>query len=196
MISFEHKFIFIHAPKTAGNAIQNVLKKYSGDEIINTSFNKDGVMDKFGLNNFAGGKHATLRHYVQNWDDSFGKLEDYTISGCVRNPWDRATSYYFYLGHGAMSCKKFEESTRQLSPQTNYYAYEGKNMLTCPISYENIQNDFYKFCDTVGIEREELPKANVSKKKTKHFSDYYAECPNVDSLIRKKFERDIDMFGY
>ena len=37
MISFKHKFIFIHAPKTAGNAIQNVLQKYSDDEIINTS---------------------------------------------------------------------------------------------------------------------------------------------------------------
>ena len=195
MISLKHKFIFIHAPKTAGNAIQNVLQKYSDDEIINTSF-KNGVMDKFGLNNFAGGKHATIRHYIQNWDNSYGRLEDYTISGCVRNPWDRATSYYFYLGHGDMSCDKFETSTKQLLPQTNYYAYEEKNMLTCGISYENLQADFDRFCDIVKIKREELPKANVSKKKTKHFTEYYNECPDVDLLVRKKFKNDITMFKY
>lgn len=195
MISLKHKFIFIHAPKTAGNAIQNVLQKYSDDEIINTSF-KNGVMDKFGLNNFAGGKHATIRHYIKNWDDSYGRLEDYTISGCVRNPWDRATSYYFYLGHGNMSCDKFKTSTSQLLPQTNYYAYEEKNMLTCGISYENLQADFDRFCDIVQIKREELPKANVSKKKTKHFSDYYNDCPDVDLLVRKKFKNDIIMFKY
>lgn len=195
MISLKHKFIFIHAPKTAGNAIQNVLQKYSDDEIINTSF-KNGVMDKFGLNNFAGGKHATIRHYIQNWDNSYGRLEDYTISGCVRNPWDRATSYYFYLGYGNMSCDKFETSTKQLLPQTNYYAYEEKNMLTCGISYENLQADFDRFCDIVKIKREELPKANVSKKKTKHFTEYYNECPDVDLLVRKKFKNDITMFKY
>ena len=39
-------------PQKTANAIQNVLQKYSDDEIINKSF-KNGVMDKFGLNNFA-----------------------------------------------------------------------------------------------------------------------------------------------
>lgn len=195
MISFKHKFIFIHAPKTAGNAIQNVLQKYSDDEIINTSI-KSGVMDKFGLNNFAGGKHATINHYIQNWNSDYGKLEDYTITGCVRNPWDRATSYYFYLGNGDMNCGNFHKSTRQLSPQTNYYSVGAENKLTCTISYENIQSDFNKFCDKVGIVVEELPKANVSKRKTKHFMEYFNECPDVDLLVREKFERDISMFGY
>ena len=51
-------------------------------------------MDKFGLNNFAGGKHATINHYIQNWNSDYGKLEDYCITGCVRNPWDRLVSQY------------------------------------------------------------------------------------------------------
>tara|TARA_B100002019_G_C21270103_1_gene601729 strand:+ start:63 stop:650 length:588 start_codon:yes stop_codon:yes gene_type:complete len=195
MISFKHKFIFIHAPKTAGNAIQNVLQKYSDDEIINTSF-KNGVMDKFGLNNFAGGKHATIGHYVRNWHDSYGKIEDYTISGCVRNPWDRATSYYFYLGNTELKCDKFQKSVNQLSPQTNYYTIDNVNKLNSAISYENLQTDFDKFCDTVGISKEKLPKANVSKKKTKHFMEYFDECPDVNEFVKSKFENDIKIFGY
>lgn len=195
MISFKHKFIFIHAPKTAGNAIQNVLQKYSDDEIINTSF-KNGVMDKFGLNNFAGGKHATIGHYVRNWNDSYGKLEDYIISGCVRNPWDRATSYYFYLGNTELKCDKFQKSVSQLSPQTNYYTIDDVNKLNCVISYENLQTDFDKFCDAVGISKEKLPKANVSKKKTKHFMKYFDECSDVNELVKTKFKNDIKIYGY
>ena len=56
--------------------------------------------------------------------------------------------------------------------------------------------DFDRFCDIVKIKREELPKANVSKKKTKHFTEYYNECPDVDLLVRKKFKNDITMFKY
>ncbi len=195
MISFKYKFIFIHAPKTAGNSIQNVLQKYSSDEVFNVRY-KDGVLDRFGVQNFAGGKHATMKHYIRNWDKAYGKLEDYTITGCVRNPWDRASSYYFYLGNRNIQCNLFEKSTKQLSPQTDYYCSNKTNMLNCKISYENLQSDFDIFCDTVGIDREELPKANVSSKKTKHFSEYFKDCPLVDSLVRERFANDIKMFNY
>ena len=187
MISLKHKFIFIHAPKTAGNAIQNVLQKYSDDEIINTSF-KNGVMDKFGLNNFAGGKHATIRHYIQNWDNSYGRLEDYTISGCVRNPWDRATSYYFYLEKSDMSCDKFETSTKQLLPQTNYYAYEEKNMLYVWDKFENLQADFDRFCDIVKIKEKTVTKSKMFKKNLQSIllNTIMSAKHDVDLLVRKE----------
>ena len=102
---------------------------------------------------------------MRNWHDSYGKIEDYTISGCVRNPWDRATSYYFYLGNTELKCDKFQKSVNQLSPQTNYYTIDNVNKLNSAISYENLQTDFDKFCDTSGISKEKLPKANVSKRK-------------------------------
>ena len=133
---------------------------------------------------------------MRNWHDSYGKIEDYTISGCVRNPWDRATSYYFYLGNTELKCDKFQKSVNQLSPQTNYYTIDNVNKLNSAISYENLQTDFDKFCDTVGISKEKLPKANVSKKKTKHFMEYFEECPDVNELVKSKFENDIKIFGY
>ena len=34
MISHKHKFIFVHAQKTAGNSIQNHLQNYSEDKIV------------------------------------------------------------------------------------------------------------------------------------------------------------------
>jgi hypothetical protein len=195
MISFKYKFIFIHAPKTAGNSIQYVLQKYSSDEVVNVRY-KDGVLDKFGVQNFAGGKHATINHYIKNWNTEYGRLEDYTVSGCVRNPWDRATSYYFYLGNCNFNCDTFAKTSGQLSSQTSYYCANENNMLTCPISYENLQTDFNKFCDIVGIPREELPKANVSKRKTKHYTEYYQKCKNANDVIVNRFSKDITNFGY
>lgn len=195
MISFDYKFIFIHAPKTAGNSIQSVLKKYSSDEVFNTRY-KNGVLDKFGVQNFAGGKHATLNHYIRNWNNDYGKIEDYIITGCVRNPWDRATSYYFYLGNRNFNCDSFRKSTKQLLPQSHYYCCDQKNLLNCKINYENLQSDFDNFCNIVGIKKEKLPKANVSQKKTKHFKEYFKECPSADSLVRERFQNDIKFFGY
>ena len=195
MISFKYKFIFIHAPKTAGNSIQNVLQKYSDDEIFNKRF-KGGVLDRFGLNNFAGGKHATMSHYVRNWDDSYGKLDDYIITGCVRNPYDRAVSYYFYLGNSTFECNNFRRTSSQLSPQTHYYCYNQKNMLDFSISYENIQNDFDNFCKKIGVKCESLPKANVSRRKTKPYKEYIDSCSEATEIVNNKFGGDISTFGY
>ena len=195
MISFKYKFIFIHAPKTAGNSIQNVLQKYSDDVIFNKRY-KGGVMDRFGLNNFAGGKHATMSHYIRNWDESYGKIEDYLITGCVRNPYDRAVSYYFYLGNSTFECNNFEKTSSQLSPQTHYYCYNNENMLNYSISYEDIQKDFDNFCIKIGIKPEQLPKANVSRRKTKHFSEYIESCDRAKDIVTDNFSGDLVLFGY
>ena len=55
MISHKHKFIFVHAPKTAGNSIQNLLQSYSEDIIViskkQARHNAEGKshLDRFGL---------------------------------------------------------------------------------------------------------------------------------------------------
>ena len=196
MISFKHKFIFIHAPKTAGNSIQNVLLKYSDDEVVNARYNGD-VLDRFGVQNFAGGKHATMSHYIRHWDQSkYGKFEDYVKVGCVRNPWDRATSYHFWVGYTNFDYTKFSHSTSRLSPMCNYYCYNGKKMIDFEIRYESLQDDFDNFCKYINVKKEKLPFANVSAKKTKNYDEYYEECERCLDLVSEKYKEDIGVFGY
>src|SRR5262245_20224214 len=94
MISLRHRFLYVHIPKTADNAVQNVLRHYSEDKLVCLSPHQDGV-ERFEVRNdrYAIQKHSTLSDYER-------ELGGGTLAGlfkfcCIRNPWERAVSYYF-----------------------------------------------------------------------------------------------------
>lgn len=127
MISLQKKFIFIHAPKTAGNSIQRVLEPYSEDKIIKNHRLHDGV-ERFELHSpyAPSGKHATLREYRARIDpDLYSGLFKFC---CARNPWDRAISYYFHFNgpgrgfvDGPVSTHASAEAKRTGNPTFAYW---------------------------------------------------------------------------
>jgi len=95
VISLQTQFLFVHIPKTAGNAIQSVLSKYSEDIITKSFSHQDGIerfnviSPKYKLN-----KHATIliyRHEIE--PQVYKKLFKFCV---VRNPWDRVISNYIF----------------------------------------------------------------------------------------------------
>ncbi len=60
--------------------------------------------------------------------------------------------------------------------------------------FENIDGDFKKVCEMIGIEKiSKLPHVNSSPRQG-HYSFYY-DAESAD-WVRKRFARDIDFFGY
>ena len=93
MISHKHKFLFIHVPKTGGNAVQSVLKEYSENKIM-TKRDQDGI-DRFGVVDDANPllrKHSTMRDYISVYED---ETKDYLKFVVIRNPFDKIVSHYF-----------------------------------------------------------------------------------------------------
>ena len=93
MISHKHKFLFIHVPKTGGNAVQSVLKEYSENKIM-TKRDQDGI-DRFGVVDDANPllrKHSTMRDYISVYEDD---IKDYLKFVVIRNPFDKIVSHYF-----------------------------------------------------------------------------------------------------
>jgi hypothetical protein len=207
MISATKKFIFIHPPKTAGNSIQNILRKYSEDKIL--SQRKDphnkNILDGFRLknNHLKTEKHSSLNDYYHNWNaEMFGNIENYFKFGTTRNPWDRAVSLYFHglkLGTQPPFTKKnFLNHLRTTNfwkrPLCSFLSVKnhGLEKIDFLIKYESLQEDFDVACDKIGIPREKLPVTNKSKHE--HYTEHYDD--ETRDVAAKKFAKDIEYFGY
>lgn len=203
MVSHKHKFIFVHVPKTAGNSIQNHLIEYSEDNIkvseAQAQYNIDSksYLDRFEIRSsdekFKIHKHTTLNQYYVKWREEYEDIEGYFKFGVIRNPWDRAISYYFWKGHKSFNKRKFMNDLFQRSCADYFYVEKYKDhKLDYVIRFENLQEGFNTVCDRIGIPQQQLPFANKSKHK--HYTEYYDE--ETKQIVAKKYARDIDYFEY
>lgn len=91
MLLSKYGLIYLHAPKTAGNAIQSMLIDLSDDNKV-TNDHQDGL-DRFEIvGRNTRKKHATLSEYFESMA---GIPKEYRICLSIRHPFDRALSYYF-----------------------------------------------------------------------------------------------------
>jgi len=203
VISHKYKFIFIHAPKTAGNSIQNLLQNYSEDKIVITkkqathNTESKSHLDRFGLissdKKLKIHKHTTLNEYYDTWRKKYGSIEDFFKFGATRNPWDRAISFYFWQGHKSFDKKIFINNLIQGSCADYFYVKKyNDHKLDYVIRFENLQEDFDIVCDKIGIPKQQLPHANKSKHK--HYTEYYDD--ETRQIVAEKYAKDIEYFGY
>jgi len=200
MISDKYKSVFIHYPKTAGESITSALTPT--------------------LEPKAGRKHLTAIQ-VKN---AFGqeKWEKYFKFSIVRNPWDRAVSWYFHLRkkgdllHPLNACQiarkcsflefckivlrdnqvQEEEAragVRHFIPFCEWASDEGGNIILDFVGrFENLNNDFAVICKKIGIPRQVLPHSNGSKHK--NYIEYYDD--ETRKIVEEKYAKDIEYFDY
>jgi chondroitin 4-sulfotransferase 11 len=189
----EFNFIFIHAPKTAGQAL---MKSLFGPKIISG--------------------HRKIIHY-KIFDKK--KFEKYYKFGFVRNPWDRFVSSYFFLKQGGLTdidknfakknldhCSSFREFTINLInkryrkiileeihfvPQYKFLCDHKYNILVDFIGkYENLEKDFSIIASKLNI-NSKLNKHNVSKHE--FYKKYYD--PETINIVKEIYYKDIELFN-
>jgi hypothetical protein len=200
MISFEHKFIFIHVPKTAGNSVQAALLPHCSDRVVLRPSNGN-VADEDGLQgldvfnerlgfNTAQHKHATLSMYHEKLGE---EIHDFLIFLCVRNPWDRLVSQTCFRNENKLpeAHLSFEEVfwPRPILP---FVEIDGKPEYDAVIRFENLQGDFDAVCATLNLGKIQLPHKNKSKR-TGVRSYISAELSREISV---RYASDIEEFGY
>jgi hypothetical protein len=195
MISQSKKFIYIHNPKTAGNSIQSVLNKYSFgefkyvDHIIDPEIsvgNYDLIDDPFGP------KHTPISVYKNNWKPYiYGNWQTYLKITSIRNPWDRAISWYFW--HNKEWDKEtFKKTIYKCYPMTSMVCYADKLDMDYIIKYETLQEDFDNMCVLLKIDKVKLPQYN----QTAH-DDYRSYYDNeMVEIVAKLHSKDIELFDY
>lgn len=208
MISLRRSFLFVHVPRTGGNSIQNVLRRYSEDTITTEHDYQDGV-ERFGVSNarFGTGKHSTLQDYkIALGPALFASLFKFAV---VRNPWDRAISHYFspHRRVNAWDRNAFLkmlpnvpvlrtlvcEDTRSGSADSGVKPQDDlSSRLDFLLRFERLDDDFARVCERIGIPHEPLVRRNASARRA--YAHYYDEA--LKEIVGDRFSEEIAAFGY
>jgi hypothetical protein len=210
MISIKNNFLFIHIPKTGGNSIQQILMDYSEDFVVSRTTGQDGL-DRFNVINekYHTKKHSPLWFYKLMLPRKlFADLFKFAI---IRNPWDRAISYYFSPHRGVKEWNRtqFITTLDEIRPATSYLCSTHPIINTVnnwlsgsfkPIDsevnfllrFENLEKDFKDLCDKINIPFHSLDHRNKSAHD--HYSKYYDA--DLVTLVEKRYHEEIDWAGY
>ncbi|RFN57971.1 sulfotransferase family 2 domain-containing protein [Marixanthomonas ophiurae] len=176
MILPEHKALFVHVPKAAGQSVENFLLQ---------SLNKDRKADGPDYllrpnNNPAKGPkrlaHLTALDYVKYEYLSPKEFDDYFKFSIVRNPWSRMVSFYKFRGFSNLTSfntfvskylpKYFEDEHWFFRPQTDFiFNEEDKLVVDFMGRLEQLDTDFSKIAQQLSVPFTKLPKSNHSIEK-------------------------------
>lgn len=208
MINKLNNFIFVHIPKCAGTSIEKALFP---SHITAHKTNYDFCCG-WDESRKIWMQHATACQIKYYYCEDY---ESYFKFAIVRNPWDRALSDYFWqkkelgiedsfknflLLDGKFDDQRLKQPIRDSSsrvdhilPQTDFLFDEnGKKIVDFIGTVETIREDFVKICKEIGVTNCKLPHNN--KTKHKHYSKYYDE--ELIEIVREKYKKDIELFGY
>lgn len=196
MLSQNHNFIFIHIPKCGGTSIEH-------------AFNVD--LNRLDIKGLTGRHHnkKLLQHLkfseIENQTEI--DISNYFKFTFVRNPWGRAVSSFLYERRFSKrpdgiqnDFEDFLNNPRYINPQhascqfdyiTNIHGVPSLDFIG---KFENLQQDFDKICNKIGVPQKQLPHACKSNFKNKPYVDFYNST--TKKIVAEKYAKDIEYFGY
>lgn len=211
IISRQRRFIFVHVPKTGGTALTLALEARAAkdDILIGDTPKARARSGRWKGVKTAGRvwKHSTLSDVVGLV--TLDEIMDFRAVALVRNPWDRAVSYYHWLraqgfAHPAVGlAKALDFKTFLAHPQTRtafrlwpYGAYlrlpSGQEKDGLFIRLENYTEEVQPFETHLGF-RLTLPRANESER-GRDWRVYYTD--ETAALVAEDCAEDIARFEY
>lgn len=209
MISHQHRCIFVHVPKVAGQSVELYFLQDLGIDWKDRAplLLRPNDDPKMGPPYLA---HLRLNEYVELGYIDQRSFDQYFKFTLVRDPWSRVHSFYKYEGFNQRySFKSFvtrvlPKLIRQKAwfygPQYPYvYDANGQTSIDFIGRFENISEDFAKVCTRLNLEDHKLPYRNKSQGKRrwgrKRFLYHLAmwpinAFPLVGDRIRSSHYRD------
>jgi len=225
MICREYSCLFVHVPKTAGQSVEQFfadklgLDKKSRRQKLLLGKNPD--LGK-GTEKLA---HLSAAEYVDCGYLDADEFKRFFKFSFVRNPWKRIVSEYLYRNYfhhrsfrdfllNRLPAPGWDDRYRHILPQYDLlYDKNGKPLVDFVGRFENLQSDFDKVCDQLGIEDSQLPHNNPSDKKGRNlkrrvrnwlylngentkesYLDFY-DAETIE-IVGKLYRKDIDTFAY
>jgi len=204
LVNDSRKLIFIHIPKNAGTTFKNILYSTHGDVEWKKAFG-----DKMQAH--ARGHHAPLKSFMA----SFPERNDYKVITIIRNPYERAVSWYTYYRtptfinkHHNMSAVLHAQepflrflkwynrsftSRWEMLPQVWWYTHKNKLYSDYQIRFDNLEQDINKVFKELETNITKIPHNNKSSESF-NIDDIY--CDESISIINEWYKEDFEKLGY
>jgi hypothetical protein len=178
LISHQHKFVFVHIPRTAGSSITEALTR--------------GVLDIVPIH----GTHSPI--------SCLNGYCDYRVIAFVRNPWQRALSLYAYHVRRRRRPNPYEFFEFLSNPPKAADWIIGQQLMRQQVDYldgnrrvrlgrfEDLEEDFKTICSQLVLGNLELRHRNSAARLS--VGEYYNNM--TLPLVGKLFYRDIAELGY
>ena len=225
MICQEYNCLFVHIPKTGGQSVEQFfmdrlnLDWDTDRDVLLLQANDDRTR---GTEKLA---HLSATEYVEG---AYLSAEDF--SACfkfsfVRNPWARILSEYRYRNYfhhrsfrdfvlNKLPKPGWDDQYRHVMPQYDMlHDPEGNLLVDFVGRFENLQQDFDRVCERLGIVDTGLPHRNKSDKKSRDLrrkirnflfmngenqlqglADFYDD--ETREAVAHYYRNDIETFGY
>ncbi|HTJ59341.1 MAG TPA: sulfotransferase family 2 domain-containing protein [Devosiaceae bacterium] len=201
MISTRHRFIFLHVPKTAGNAVQTYLLPHSDDQKV-VHRHQDGI-ERFDVRGqVTPTKHATLQQYFEAMG---GDLDGYSVILPIRDPLDRALSLYFSPHRAAgrpagfmpvFDQRHFDALVASTPSMADYLRVGSEPRQPAFIlRFENLEADLGRVAAHFGLPAPKLPVLNRSLDQAGERGRLRSD-PAVVASVRHRFAEDYALFSF
>jgi hypothetical protein len=201
MISYEHRYIFVHIPKTAGTSIESYLSALESKPVDKYQQFLPGCGD--------GRQHFYLNEVLLHDDFKSSPESKFFSFSVVRNPWDWFLSLVFYwMRRGYLKggpsdyrnsffelLKTDHIDNHRILSQMNYLTLNGALGVDFIARFERLDSDFANLLAQIGLSNPApLSKLNVSPREKLPYTEYYDA--EMREAVAERYSLDIDAFGY
>ena len=200
LVNDSRKLIFIHIPKNAGTTFKNILYSTHGDVEWKKPF---GDEKKY--------THAPLKSFMA----SFPECNDYKVITIIRNPYERAVSWYsyyrtptYYNKHPNMRALHYAQqpfleflkwynrsfkSKWEMLPQVWWYTHKKQLHSEYQIRFDNLELDINKVFKELETNITKIPHNNKSSESF-NIDDVY--CDESITIVNRWYKEDFEKLGY
>lgn len=216
LISHSHKLIFVHIQKTGGMTVTKVLRGNVPDISRLKQKHEFAIQAREELDDWDEYfKFAFVRNPWDRLVSWYSMIKNADIAQLSQIPIDqqrkghlrqvRRNKLWRYVLDNSSTFEEFiSNCTGEIEfregvfysftfNQLDYVVDSNGNLLVDFIGrFENFQHDLLKVCNKLGIEPKSIPHVNRSSHR--HYSSFYT--PETEMIVRERFKRDIEYFGY